>query len=190
VVLGDHPDPSRAWPDAVSVSAVAARHHHPVVLTAPDRLPASSRSALQRLRPAEVVVVGGSASVADAVLDQIRAALPDATVHRVAGPSRYDTSKAVDDLDEAWRGAPTARLVVADGRDWPDALAAGPAAARAGAALLLVDGDGGVPAAAARMDLVDALVARNWRMDVRLAGGTVALSPQREADIRARLACL
>ena len=89
-----------------------------------------------------MLVPGGPSGVSDAVLDQVRAAVPDARVERLAGASRYETSRAVVARDQQLRPGWTRRVFVVDGEDWPDALTAGPAAARNGAVLTLVDGVG------------------------------------------------
>jgi len=44
-----------------------------VVLTSPTSLPASTRSAVARLQPTKVVVVGGSGAVSTQVVSQLKA---------------------------------------------------------------------------------------------------------------------
>jgi hypothetical protein len=62
-------------------------------------------------------------------------------VTRVAGLTRYATSAALADV-AVTAGARSGRPWLATGRNWPDALAAGPAAAADGGVLVLVDGHG------------------------------------------------
>jgi putative intracellular protease/amidase len=71
------------------------------------------------------------------VSDAVLAALPSAT--RVSGPERYATSLAIAAY-WAERDMRLETVHVATGRDFPDALAAGPVAALARGPLLLVDG--------------------------------------------------
>jgi putative cell wall-binding protein len=81
------------------------------------------------------------------------AELADGRAIRLAGATRYETSVAV--ADEAQDAGLTSGVVwVATGRNFPDALAAGPAAALAGSPLVLIDGTdvGGSPASAAWID--------------------------------------
>ncbi len=137
LVLGAHEDPGSGWPDAVAISSLAAWQGRPVLLTEHDRLPAATETALESLGVERVIVVGGPAAVSKEVV----AELFDAgfSVQRLAGADRYETSLAVAavaigvgmTLSETW---------VATGRSYPDALAAGPAAARTGRVMVLVDG--------------------------------------------------
>lgn len=151
VALGDSEVASRAWPDALSGGALAAHRGTPILLTEGDELPESVAAALTELAPGIVQVIGGTGAISDVVADAAQeAAGADALLERLAGRNRYETSLAVAmeaiaaglDADEIW---------LATGRNFPDALAAGPAAALAGAPLLLLDGMavGGAPASEA-----------------------------------------
>jgi putative cell wall-binding protein/sugar phosphate isomerase/epimerase len=64
-----------AFPDALAATGVAAAAGEPVLLVQPDALPDATRAALVRLAPTAVLVLGGTAAVGDAVLDDIRQAL-------------------------------------------------------------------------------------------------------------------
>ncbi|MCU1460309.1 MAG: N-acetylmuramoyl-L-alanine amidase family 2, partial [Acidimicrobiales bacterium] len=61
------------FPDALAASA-ASGGHGPVLLSPPNALPETVASELARLHPARLVVVGGPASVGDAVLAAAAAA--------------------------------------------------------------------------------------------------------------------
>lgn len=125
------------WADAVAVSGLAAFTKRPVLLSAPGSLPAETSAALARLGATEAVVFGGAGVVSDAVLAQLQAA--GLRTRRVWGSDRYATSELV--ANEALAaGAAPASTYLATGADWPDALAAGPAAATQGGVLLLLDG--------------------------------------------------
>lgn len=110
--------------DALSAGAAAARGSEPLLLTRKSTLPASTRDALQRLSPAEVTLVGGTGVVTQDIADAIQSALPDATVSRIAGDDRYETSAEL--LRQSIRG-PLTRLMLASGVGFSDALAAAPA---------------------------------------------------------------
>lgn len=64
------------FPDGLAGGPVAALVPGPLLLVATGSLPSSVRSELQRLSPAEVLVLGGSGSVSGTVVTQIDAALP------------------------------------------------------------------------------------------------------------------
>lgn len=137
LVEGANQDPARGWPDAVSVSALAAGTGTPVLLTGRDTLPGGTASALADLEVGEVVIVGGTAAVSQRVEEAVADLGID--VGRIAGASRYDTSRLVAEEAVA-AGADPSRLWLATGENWPDALAAGPAAAAGGGVLLLTHG--------------------------------------------------
>lgn len=68
----------------------------PILLTNPTSLPASTTAALKSLGATNVIVVGGSAAVADSVIATLSAAPYNLSVTRVAGPNRFATSMALD----------------------------------------------------------------------------------------------
>jgi putative cell wall-binding protein len=137
IAEGANPDPNRGWPDAVAVSALAATEGNPVLLVTRDSVPQETLSALSQLGISSATVVGGPVAVSDAVLAQLRTVVP--SVERVAGASRYATSRLLADRTLA-AGGSSVQPFIATGRSFPDALAAGPAAAALGSVLLLVDG--------------------------------------------------
>jgi putative cell wall-binding protein len=122
-----------AFPDALAAAPLAAAQGLPILLVERDRIPPDAAQALAELGIDRTLVIGGTAAVSDAVL----AALPAPT--RVAGPERYATALAVAEL-ALTRGLPGTTVGVATGRDFPDALAAGPVVGLAEGPLLLVDG--------------------------------------------------
>lgn len=119
--------------DALGGGAAAAHLGGPLVLTGPTRLPASVATVLKSIRPARVVVLGGTGAVANSVVTGIKSAVPAASVERQAGADRYATAAAVSAAT-----FPTAGTVyLAAGSTFPDALAGAPAAGSTGAPLLL-----------------------------------------------------
>jgi putative cell wall-binding protein len=122
-----------SFADALAVAPYAAAERLPIILTERDALPADAVAALRAIGATETLVVGGAAVVSDAVL----AAVPAGT--RIAGVDRFATAIAVA---EHWaeRGMDLQTVHVATGRDFPDALAAGPLAGLATGPLLLVEG--------------------------------------------------
>jgi putative cell wall-binding protein/spore germination protein YaaH len=133
--------------DAIPAGAAAGKNHGPVILTAQGALPAATAAELGRLKPGRIVIVGGPSSVSEAV----RKALEGYTtggVTRVAGADRFATAAALSAATFA-PGVGTAFVV--DGLAFPDGLAAGAAAARLGAPVLLTQPGGLAPATASEL---------------------------------------
>lgn len=122
--------------DALSAAPAAAVEGAPLLLTRPDALPTSVRNELIRLDPTTVVIVGGTQAVSNSVASAIANLSIDPTVERISGTDRYATSRAI--ADEYFATATNA--FIATGVKFPDALAAGPAAAEVSAPVILVPG--------------------------------------------------
>ena len=121
-----------SYPDALAGAAAAGAAKAPVLLVAKDSLPAATAGELRRLAPRRIVVLGGPAAVSAAVETALRAHSPQVT--RIAGPDRYATAAAVA---RTYPGTPNG-MFLATGQGFADALTGGPAAAAAGAPVLLV----------------------------------------------------
>ena len=122
-----------AFPDALAGAAAAAATQAPVLLTRPDRLPSATVAELTRLQPARIVVLGGTASVSQAVMDQLAPYSRGGGITRVWGPDRFETASAV-----ASTLLPNATSAyVANGLLFPDALAGAALAGHVGAPVLL-----------------------------------------------------
>lgn len=123
------------FPDALSASAVAGRAGAPILLARQNGIPASTRATLEELAPSKVVVVGSEVALGRPVTDALDSlSLP---WERVGGSDRYDTAARLatwfsPEADEVW---------TATGTDFPDALTASAAAAKASAPLLLAKPD-------------------------------------------------
>ncbi|HEX2883705.1 MAG TPA: cell wall-binding repeat-containing protein, partial [Candidatus Limnocylindria bacterium] len=65
-----------AFPDGLTVGPVAGRSSGPLLLVPGNSLPASVAAELRRLDPSNVVIVGGTGVVSDAVRAAIRALWP------------------------------------------------------------------------------------------------------------------
>jgi putative cell wall-binding protein len=113
----------RTFPDALAAGATGARRGGPVLLV-DDGVSPGVAAEVQRLRPASVVVLGGTDAVGDDVAAGIRAVVPGTLVTRVAGADRYATAAALSRATYA-PGEPTA--LVATGTTFADALTAGTA---------------------------------------------------------------
>ncbi len=153
-----------AFPDALSGSALAASKDAPLLLTRAGKLPAITATALDRLKPSQIVIIGGTAAVSNRVAETLGQRI-GVTITRIAGNDRYATSvKAL-----AASGAlASGRFIGASGANFPDALTGTPAAHQIGAGFALTRSEC-VPAA-----LADALGAQTVNKSFVL-GGTAAL---------------
>lgn len=133
------------FPDALAAGP-AASHFHGALLLAPasGTLPTSVKNALTTLKPATIVIVGGTVSISAGMASQIQTAagLPSNKVSRVSGSDRYATAAAL----AASFGSGTPTAYVALGTNFPDAMAGSAAAGFTGGPILLVQTDT-VPAA-------------------------------------------
>lgn len=124
------------YADALSAAPAAAQRGGGLLLTHPSKLLASTAAELKRLQPEEIVVVGGRAALGDGVLSAAKSYSP--SVRRVGGADRYATSLLL--AKGSFSGSATPNVVLATGRDFPDALSAAAAAAALHHPLLVVDG--------------------------------------------------
>ena len=162
-----------AFPDALSsqlptsVTGVAKGEGRfagmpvPILLAKADSLPSATAAALSTLKPAKIVVVGGT----EAISADVETALGSyaRTVQRIGGADRYETSSLIAQLYP--QGAPV--VFVATGQDYADALTAGARAGRDGVPIVLTRGDGLSSKAA------EALTALAPKSVVVLGGDTV-----------------
>jgi hypothetical protein len=122
--------------DALAGAPLAAAKNGPLLLSPSDNLTGEIATELKRVvKPGGTIyLLGGEAALSRTVNDHARS-LGFQTV-RYSGADRFETAVAIakDGL-----GNPTT-ILFATGHDFPDALAGGAAAAKAGAAILLTNG--------------------------------------------------
>jgi len=123
------------YADALVGAPLAAAKNAPLLLTTGTQLPDVTKAELQRVLATgnTVYVLGGVSAVPASVATQLTGL--GYTVVRYGGTTRYATAVAVADA----LGDPST-VLLATGENFPDALAAGPAAAKAGGVVLLTAG--------------------------------------------------
>ncbi len=160
--------------DALSAGAAAAGLDAPLLLTPPSSLLTSVRDEIARLNPDTIYVVGGPGAVSAAVVTALEALAP--TVTRLQGDDRYATSRDV--VSTIFTDASYSTVFVATGRNFPDALSAGPVAALREAPIVLVDGNlSTLPAATL------SLITSKSPNEVVVVGGTGAVSAGIESQL-------
>jgi putative cell wall-binding protein len=182
IALGSHPEPDRAWPDALSAGAFAAvPEAPPLLLVGPSEVPAATRESLAGRAMEQAHVIGGQAAISADVAAELGTMV--GRVSRLAGPSRYATSAAVA-TEVLGRLAAQVPLYAASGANFPDGLATAALAARGGGVLVLVP-----PARLADApQMRDFLVANRHRFSsATVVGGPAAVSDAAVADLAAAL---
>jgi peptidoglycan/xylan/chitin deacetylase (PgdA/CDA1 family) len=135
----------RDYADALAGTPLAVGRQAPLLLSGTAALDARSAAELQRVLPpgGTVFLLGGTAALAEAVEQQVADLGFDPI--RLGGANRYETAVLI-----AERGLDSPRSVLlATGRDFPDALSAGAAAPQVGGAVLLTHGRTMAPETAA-----------------------------------------
>ncbi|GAA5160422.1 cell wall-binding repeat-containing protein [Ornithinimicrobium tianjinense] len=123
------------WPDGLAGGAAAGTEQAPLLLTKPDDVPSAVMTALREdVQPREIVLLGGTTGVSDAVLDELATVAP---VSRVGGANRYATAAILAERLPTYYGA-----TVASGLEWPDALVGSAYAAVLADKVLLLKPDG------------------------------------------------
>ncbi|WP_187614852.1 cell wall-binding repeat-containing protein [Microbacterium sp. 1S1] len=119
------------FPDALAAAAAAGSFGGPVLLTRPNSVSTATVNEVAALKPEYLFAAGGTAVVGDSVLNTLA---PYATVswERAAGSTRYQTAGILSTL---WESTDTVYL--ANGMNFPDALAGAAAAGHEGAPVLL-----------------------------------------------------
>ncbi len=164
------------FPDSLAAGPLAGGFHAPILLVTRDAIPAVTAAAIQRLHPTQINVVGGPAAISDQVLATLNLMTFGGRALRFAGADRYETAVAL--TQDGWPNG-SQGLLIATGRDFPDALLAGAVGAVARQPLLLVDGQ--APTSPAVLDEVRRLHPES----ILLSGDENAISPGVVAELAA-----
>ena len=193
--LASHPDGASTaiiargddFPDGLAASYLAGAEDAPILLTAPSQLPFPTQDALQELSVRDAIIVGGPAAVSEDVAARIAELLGgEQHVDRVAGQTRFETAAYVfNRVGTAGRltdltGDSDTQLttaVVASGRSFPDALAAGPLANAAGVPILLTEPDD--------LPQITRLAIESGVEQILVAGGPVSVGGSVVSQLRA-----
>ena len=140
VVLARGDDPT-GFADALAGTPLAHQLGAPMLITFPSSLHPDTEAELRRVLPrgATVTILGGPVAIAPSVEARIQAL--GYQTDRVQGADRFQTAIAI-----AHELGDPDTLLLATGRNFADALAAGAAAAKVGGAVLLTESEGRAPA--------------------------------------------
>lgn len=81
--------------DAISGQPLGAKLNAPILLTEPNRLPTETVIALKAMKPKRIIVLGGHEGISPTVMYQATQTSPGAGANRVAGATRFETSKMI-----------------------------------------------------------------------------------------------
>lgn len=126
------------YPDALSISSIAAEMQYPILLVQKDGLSDAVKQEIAKMKPSKVYIIGGEGVISTAVANQVaQITSPDKTnIVRIAGEDRYETSLAV----AKYFNLSGQSVCVATGDNFPDALAGSVYAANHNAPIILADG--------------------------------------------------
>lgn len=127
-----------SFPDALAAAGLAGTQSCPIVTTDAAGLPQSSVETLTSINPKRVIVLGGEAAVSANVVDQIKDLVPNVSVRRVEGKTRYETAtKIYDEGKGSW--GKTAFVASGDNAKFADSLSVSPYLYASKSPLFLVD---------------------------------------------------
>jgi len=125
------------YPDALSVSPVAALRNAPIIYSnKKGEIDQNAASLLRSIGVSKAYVIGGTSAVGGSVTSNLRNC-GVASITRISGASRYDTSLKV--ADYFINTFTTKAIAFATGENYPDALAGGVFAAKKGMPVLLTN---------------------------------------------------
>lgn len=112
--------------DSLVAGSLANKENAPVLLTQKDNLPQVIKDEITRLKPEEVIIVGGEKSVNIKGLKNVK---------RLAGKNRFETSV------EVYKHVnPNGKVALASGLNFADALCATPLSSKENLPIILTDG--------------------------------------------------
>lgn len=163
------------WPDALSAAGLAGALDCPLLLVRKDSIPDETYHEIVRLGATNFMLVGGTATVSEAVFETFQLDFGEFSIQRVGGTDRYDTARKValwvndltqmEPFNDTW---PDTAIVVS-GENYADALAATPLSAARHMPILLTRRDSLPPQTATELS-------RDVYDDVIIIGGEAAVS--------------
>ncbi|KLU65791.1 N-acetylmuramoyl-L-alanine amidase LytC precursor [Desulfosporosinus acididurans] len=126
------------YPDALSISSIAAENQYPILLVQNDGISDVIKNEIATIKPSKVFIIGGDGVISSAVESQVEqiTSLDKSNIIRIAGQDRYATSLAV----AQYFNLAGQSICVATGNNFPDALAGSVYAANHNTSIILADG--------------------------------------------------
>jgi putative cell wall-binding protein len=124
-----------AFADALSASPFAYMNDAPILLSHSDKLTSMTKQEIIRLKPKNVVLIGGTGSLANQIISDLKT-LGISNITRIDGKDRYEVSANI-----ASKLPSSTTVVVSNGMAFADALSIAPYAASNGFPILLTAKD-------------------------------------------------
>ncbi|WML36740.1 cell wall-binding repeat-containing protein [Clostridium sp. OS1-26] len=157
------------YPDALSISSIAAAKGYPILLTEQNSIPQETIDQLTKIKPSKIYVIGGSGVVSENVYSSLKGYSND--VSRIFGADRYETSM---NICKAFSSSNNSTIVLATGTDFKNALTGSSVAAKYGAPIILVGNDA---------SNVKSYIKNNNYKNVIILGDTNSISSGIEASV-------
>ncbi|MDR3541954.1 MAG: cell wall-binding repeat-containing protein, partial [Desulfosporosinus sp.] len=126
------------YPDALSISSIAAVKQNPILLVQKDGISDTVSQEIAKIKPTKIYIIGAEGVISSTIESQVAqiTSLDKTNIVRIGGADRYETS-----LDVAQYFNLTGQdICVATGNNFPDALAGSVYAANHNASIILADG--------------------------------------------------
>jgi minor extracellular serine protease Vpr len=114
---------------------LAVKLDAPILLTQTNLLTPATKAEIERLEAKEIIILGGTGAISQAVADELEGMGLDVT--RIGGKNRYETAALI--AEEVVGEDEVDVVFVVYGLNFPDGLAAAPMAARMGVPVLLAN---------------------------------------------------
>ncbi|MDU5922318.1 MAG: cell wall-binding repeat-containing protein [Finegoldia magna] len=124
--------------DALSAGQLAAALNAPLILSK-DQLDIRTSDEIAKLKPKNMYIVGGENALSSNIEESVKSVVNDINVERLKGNDRYETSVKV--MEKTKEFVDAEYLLIASGKNFPDALSATSFMANHKALMVLSDGN-------------------------------------------------
>ncbi|SHH24803.1 cell wall-binding repeat-containing protein [Desulfosporosinus lacus] len=162
------------YPDALSISSIAAGMQSPILLVQKEGLSKAVQETIAEIKPIKVYIIGGEGVISTAAENQVAqiTSLDRTNIVRISGEDRYETSLAV----AQYFNLSGQSVCIATGKNFPDALAGSVYAANFNAPIILAEDS--------LSDQVINFLETRTMTGVTLFGGEAVISKDIEQQLR------
>lgn len=124
--------------DALSAGQLAAALNAPLILSK-DQLDTRTSDEISKLKPKNIYIVGGETALSSNIEESVKSVVNNINIERLKGNDRYETSVKV--MEKTKEFVDAEYLLIASGKNFPDALSATSFMADHKALMVLSDGN-------------------------------------------------